>query len=264
VGFDTPTTHQLHSNSQSIYSVKTTLAPLVSIIVHMNNFALPLCEPPLPEAKDLPDETLLFRIRSTSDPKLVDQLFDQIFQRYHARVVNWCYAVTRDHEIALDLAQEVFLKVFRNMHAFRGDSRMSTWIYVITRNHCLNSLRKRDSDPTGSAAPIPLHLEGENGLETHMKLEDAEAFRNVYRIIDSLLTPIEVQVLWLHYAHDLTLAYITRELELSNRSGAKAFIVSAKRKLKLYLHNRGITPATLKVGDEKRVAPPRQYRAFAA
>jgi RNA polymerase sigma factor (sigma-70 family) len=234
------------------------------MIVHMDNIALALCEPPPSEAKELSDETLLFRIRSTSDPQLIDRLFDEIFQRYHARVVNWCYAVAHDHETALDLAQEVFLKVFRSMHAFRGDSRMSTWIYVITRNHCLNSLRKRDNDPTGSAAPIPLHLEGENGLETHMKLEDAEAFRNVYRMIGSLLTPTELQVLWLHYANDLTLAFITRELQLSNRSGAKAFIVSAKRKLKLYLHNRAITPAALHLGDERRVAPSPQYRAFAA
>jgi len=78
--------------------------------------------------------------------------------------------------------------------------------------------------------------------------------------------------LWLHYGYDLTLASITHRLLLSNRSGAKAFIVSARRKLKLYLHNRGITPTSLNVGNVVNVvaaaAPktnhPPQYRAFAA
>ncbi|HEY3835528.1 MAG TPA: sigma-70 family RNA polymerase sigma factor [Bryobacteraceae bacterium] len=230
----------------------------------MNNVASEQCEPSLSHPKELSDETLLFLLRATSDAQLADRLFAEIFERYHARVVNWCYAVARDREAATDLAQEVFLKIFRSLHAFRGDSRMSTWIYVITRNHCLNSLRKRDNEPTGSPAPIPLHLEGENGLETHSKLEDAETFQNIYRVISSILTPMEVRVLCLHYAHDLTLASITRHLRLTNRSGAKAFIVSAKRKLKLYLLNRGITPENLKAGDETWAARAVDYRAWAA
>jgi RNA polymerase sigma factor (sigma-70 family) len=203
---------------------------------------------PPPEPERLSDEELVLALRAAADRESVDRLFEEIFGRYHARVVSWCYSVARNREVALDLAQEVFFKVFRSLHAFRGDSRMSTWIYVITRNHCLNSLRKRDCDPTDSAAQIPVNLEGDTGLDTHLALEKAESFRNIYRTISSILTPMEVQVLWLHYGHDLTLATITRQLLLSNRSGAKAFIVSGRRKLKLYLHNRGITPSRLNIG----------------
>src|SRR4029079_345116 len=128
---------------------------------------------------------------------MIDLLFEEVFNRYHSRVVGWCYAVARNREIAMDLAQEVFLKVFRSLHAFRGDSRISTWIYVITRNHCLNSLRKRDADPTGAAAQIPLNLEGDNGLDAHHALEEAQSFQNIYRTISSILTPMEIRVLWL-------------------------------------------------------------------
>jgi RNA polymerase sigma factor (sigma-70 family) len=230
--------------------------------------------PDLPPAdsRNLPDEALLLSLRMASTQETIDDLFEEIFHRYQPRVVSWCYAVAKDHDMALDLAQEVFLKVFRSLHAFRGDSRMSTWIYVITRNHCLNSLRKRDADPTGSAAQIPPNLEGENGLDAHLALENAESFRNVSQAIRSILTPTEVEVFWLHYGHDFTLASITRQLLLSNRSGAKAFIVSAKRKLKLYLHNRGVTPGNLSPGlGSRRVSAtgtkPKQaqhFRAFAA
>ena len=200
-----------------------------------------------PEIKDLCDEALALSLRESSDQETIDLLFEEVFHRYQARVVNWCFAVVRNRDYALDLAQEVFLKVFRSLHSFRGDSRLSTWIYVITRHHCINSLRKREADPTDLSVEIPLNLEGAHGREAHEALENAEAFHNVYRAISSILTPLEVEVLWLHYGHELTLATITRQLLLSNRSGAKAFIVSAKRKLKLYFHNRGITSTALSV-----------------
>ena len=93
--------------------------------------------------------------------------------------------------------------------------------------------------------------------------------RGVNAFIDSHRgrLPLEFRILWLHYGHEVTLAAITHQLVLSNRSGAKAFIVSARRKLKLYLHNRGLTPAALKAGlmaHGSKVREVRQYRAFAA
>jgi RNA polymerase sigma-70 factor, ECF subfamily len=216
--------------------------------------------------KELSDEALIFALRETADPLSVNGYFEEIFDRYHARVVSWCYAVTKDHESARDLTQEVFLKVFRSLHAFRGDSRMSTWIYVITRNHCLNSLKKRDAEPIGSAVEIPHDLRGEDGLDSHIALEKAQSFQNIYRMISSILTPMEVRVLWLHYGNDLTLSSITRQLLLSNRSGAKAYIVSAKRKLNLYLHQRGITQNSvdIRAAGSKLPGDFEHYRAFAA
>ena len=143
---------------------------------------------------------------------------------------------------------------------------MSTWIYVITRNHCLNSLAQAGRRSYRLRRADSTDLEGENGLDAHLALEKAESFENIYRTISSILTPMEVRVLWLHYACDLTLASITRQLLLSNRSGAKAFIVSAKRKLKLYFHNRGIAPGTLHAGTVARAAMrnKEEQRAFAA
>jgi len=273
----------LESNSQYIYTPRTTCNPIRFYDVPMratqtsgDQSACPansMCCLPSADPKDLSDEALVFLMRAISSEQqgqqTIDRLFEEVFDRYHSRVVSWCYGVARDREISLDLAQEVFLKVFRNLHAFRGDSRMSTWIYVITRNHCLNSLRKRDGDPTDSAAQIPLNLQGEHGFEMHQALERAESFANTYRTICSILTPIEAKVLWLHYGHDLTLSSITRKLLLTNRSGAKAFIVSAKRKLKLYLHNRGLTQSDLDAlprssPRDVRRRQARQYRAFAA
>jgi RNA polymerase sigma-70 factor (ECF subfamily) len=210
--------------------------------------------PRVASPQSLTDESLVLLLRNATDRRTIDTLFAEIFNRYHGRVVNWCYSVSHDREIALDLAQEVFLKVFRNLHNFRGDSRISTWIYVIARNHCLNSVRRNESDPATAAAEIPSNIEGDSGLGAHRAIENEQSFRNLHRMISGILTPLEMQVLWLHYGHDLTLDAITSRLLLANRSGAKAFIVSAKRKLKLYLHNRGITLRTIEAQPYRAIA----------
>jgi len=205
----------------------------------------------------LSDEALILHLREVADQPVhpwLDCYFEEFFHRYHARVVGWCCGVTKDRESALDLAQEVFLKVFRSLPAFRGDSRISTWIYVITRNHCLNALKERRTQPTDAALEIPCSLSGENGADSHIALEKAQSFRNTCRIIRSILTPMEARVLWLHYGHDLTLNSITRQLLLSNRSGAKAYIVSAKRKLNRHLHQRGITQNTRTIRTDRAFA----------
>jgi hypothetical protein len=68
-------------------------------------------------------------------------------------------------------------------------------------------------------------------------LERTQSFQHILRFLGSILTPMEVRVLTLHYVHDLTVPAITRRLMLSNPSGAKAYIVSAHRKLKVLAQN---------------------------
>src|SRR5579872_4803822 len=77
---------------------------------------------------------------------LGESMFSELFQRYHARVTSWCLRFTRSRCRALDLAQEVFFRAYRHRAGFRGDSRFSTWLYAITRNHCLSSV-SRIADP---------------------------------------------------------------------------------------------------------------------
>lgn len=194
-------------------------------------------------AADLPDRLLMTLLASAEDPETLNRLFQEVFDRYKERVGRWCYRVTRNRDRSLDLTQEVFLKAFRNLRTFRGDSQLSTWLYVITRNHCLNSLKKWQTEPDDTVvAPSSLLLLGTTD-DTHADLERAESYRQVFAYISSVLTPMEVRVITLHYVHEFTLAAITRQLMLSNRSGAKAYIVSARRKFSVlaqdYAQHRG-------------------------
>jgi RNA polymerase sigma-70 factor (ECF subfamily) len=181
------------------------------------------------------DEALVFLLLSAVDQRTIDDLFDELFRRYQARVTRWCYRVTRDPECVPDLVQEVFLRAFRRLSTYRGNSRFSTWLYAITRNHCLNSLKKRQTEPVTAGEIVPDDFPGADGHEVHLAMERDQSFRDMWRVIQATLTPTEVRVMALHYGHGLPLALITRQMMFSNPSGAKAYIVNARRKLKAVL-----------------------------
>lgn len=67
--------------------------------------------------------------------------FEELVHRYHRSVYNLALRLTDNPEDASDIAQETFLKVYRNMHTFRGDAELKTWIYRITVNQSSNLLR---------------------------------------------------------------------------------------------------------------------------
>src|SRR3954465_14889348 len=86
----------------------------------------------------LTDEELVARYRSETNSAEQQRWVNELFQRHHARVALWCLRITGDRESAADLAQEVFMRVFRGLDSYRGDSKFSTWLYAVTRNHCFN------------------------------------------------------------------------------------------------------------------------------
>lgn len=191
------------------------------------------------ELLPLSDEELMAQLCSAPDRAACDVAFNEVFSRYHDRVVAWCYRVTKDHESATDLAQEVFLKAYRHRDSFRGDSRLSTWLFSITRNHCLSALKRRE-DETVPLDPV-LHRGLRDGSvsEPCEAAERGELCRRMLRLMSRTLEPIEVRVMALHYGHDVPLATITRQLSLTNPSGAKAYIVNARRKLSGIAQRRG-------------------------
>jgi RNA polymerase sigma-70 factor (ECF subfamily) len=67
--------------------------------------------------------------------------FNEIVGLYQTRVYNLVYRMLGNREEARDVAQEVFITVFKAIHHFRGESKFSTWLYRIATNHCKNRLK---------------------------------------------------------------------------------------------------------------------------
>jgi len=69
--------------------------------------------------------------------------FDELVRRHQGHVYQLCYRFTGNHEDASDLAQDVFIRVFKGLRSFKGQSAFSTWLYRIGVNVCLNRVGSR-------------------------------------------------------------------------------------------------------------------------
>lgn len=69
-------------------------------------------------------------------------IYNHVYDLYASMVYNVCFRMTHNKEEAEDLTQDVFIKVFNSINKFREDSKLSTWIYRIAINICINKLRR--------------------------------------------------------------------------------------------------------------------------
>jgi len=81
-------------------------------------------------------------IHACLDQKRYQEAFDRLLPEFQNKVFRLAYAMLGDTALAEDMAQEVFIRIWRALPGFRGQSTLSTWIYTITRNACLTALKK--------------------------------------------------------------------------------------------------------------------------
>jgi len=84
--------------------------------------------------------------------------FEEIVRRHYRQVKGWVERWVQNPDTAEDLTQEVFLTAWEHLHTFRGESRLSTWLYTIARRKTFLFLKK---DSTRSWLPWPTSEEGE-------------------------------------------------------------------------------------------------------
>jgi len=181
--------------------------------------------------KDLSDEEVVILYRDGECPLAREQAACELFRRHHGRVARWCYRFTRDREAALDLAQVILLRAYRNIAGYRGDCRFSTWLYAIARNSCMSALHKRASEPVWTAKALTVEIPDPSSADIHGTVERAQKRQRSWDFIRDTLDHTETRVMMLHYGKELPLDAVSRVLGLTNKSGAKAYIVSARRKL---------------------------------
>jgi len=176
------------------------------------------------------DEELVAQYRLAPASDRSRQLLDELFRRHRARVIAWCHRLTGDSSLAPDLAQDVFVRAYSSLDMFRRDSKFTTWLYAIARNRCRDEQRAHATRPR--EAPEDAMVDAPSDRNAALAALEARDARTVVRtMMDEVLNETEKRVMTLHYGHDMRLDAITTALGLTNTSGAKAYIVSAKRKL---------------------------------
>jgi len=189
----------------------------------------------------LSDEELAIKYRTAVGSSDRELCINELFRRNFTKVARWCLRFTDDRETAADLSQEIFTKAYQNLPSFQGESKFSTWLFVIARNHCLNAVRSNIRQATELKAEIDENFLSKIPDETASPYDEVERQSSAKLVSDLLsesLDETEKVVFTLHYGEDVPLDTISRMLRLENRSGAKAFIVSAKRKLARLVQQR--------------------------
>ena len=103
------------------------------------------------------------------------EAFDRLVERYQRDIYRLCFRYVNNHHDANDMAQEAFLKAYKALGTFRGDSAFSTWMYRIAVNTCLNfkALRR----PVQEELPETLAAPGQRASTTLEWAEQADQVR---------------------------------------------------------------------------------------
>jgi RNA polymerase sigma-70 factor (ECF subfamily) len=148
------------------------------------------------------------RDRALSDEELVALLqkqmdadrFAVLYDRYATKVFQKCVGMTRDRDLAKDLTHDIFLKVFVNLSKFDHRSRFGTWVYSITYNYCLDTLRKGQRHREEDIDERTQEGTGEDGVNEAMLLGlRAERLDHVLTILE----PGDRAILLMKYEDDL-------------------------------------------------------------
>jgi RNA polymerase sigma-70 factor (ECF subfamily) len=92
-----------------------------------------------------PDAALMLRVKQGDSAA-----FEELVEKYKQPVMNFVYRTLPDATEAEDLAQHVFLQVFKSAHRYEAAARFTTWLFTIARNLCLNEIRRRYRHPAES------------------------------------------------------------------------------------------------------------------
>ena len=114
-----------------------------------------------------PDAALMLRVKQGDR-----DAFAALVEKYKQPILNLIYRTLSDATEAEDIAQHVFLQVFKSAHRYEVSAKFSTWLYTIARNLSLNELRRRSRHPAESLdATFPDHED-----QPIYQIEDAKTF----------------------------------------------------------------------------------------
>ena len=118
-----------------------------------------------------------------------ERAFRELVESYQNMIVNTCYGFLHNTEEAEDVAQEVFIQVFKSIDSFRGDAKLSTWLYRIAVNRSLNKIRSRKSKfflSLDTVFEADHSSKGSHAITPHDSLENQERAKVLHEAIDKL------------------------------------------------------------------------------
>ena len=186
-----------------------------------------------------------------------DASFNLLLQKYRTPLINFLFRMVRDSATAEDLAQEVFLRVYRARKQYSPSAKFTTWLFRIATNLALNSVRDNrhrqmdvsiDAPVEEDEAPLQLPAR-EMRIDEHMIERDRAEF--IRQAISSLPEKQRVAVL-LHKYEEMDYAEIAKILECSE-SALKSLLFRAYETLRVQLAPLVAQPVAPRAGEGRPV-----------
>lgn len=179
-------------------------------------------------------------LNTLSDAELIGKIkgsdtsgyFKILYERYFNKVLGKCHSFVKDRNVAEELTEDIFSKVFEKLSSFKQLSSFSSWLYAITYNHCIEYLREKQK----------LHYpEWNRNNEIPEIIDEPEEiieiieYDKVMQILE-LIHPEEKALLLMKYKDELTMKQIGVSLRISE-DAAKMRLKRARAR-GVYLYNK--------------------------
>lgn len=182
-----------------------------------------------------PDVRLMLEVRDDNAAA-----FEELVLRYQARLVTVLEHLVGSHDLAEDLTQEVFLRVYRARKRYTAGAKFSTWLFTITNNVACNAVRSRsrrrevtlqsrDSGPLG-ARPLDVMVQASSGQMPARQLDKAE-MRDIVRLALGALNERQRMAVLLSKFEGMSYADIAEIMDLSPKA-VKSLLSRARANLR--------------------------------
>jgi RNA polymerase sigma-70 factor (ECF subfamily) len=158
--------------------------------------------------------TVAFGLSAITDSDLVvraingrEDGFEELVRRYQRPIAAYVYRMVGDYDSALDLTQEVFIKVYGSLARYRSEYKFSTWIYKIAHNAAVDHLRRystREQALTSESDGTTYDLPIESGKPTPEQESERRERRTEIEAVVDQLPPAYRELVVLRHSHDLS------------------------------------------------------------
>ena len=168
-----------------------------------------------------------------------ESAFSALIERHRNTVVNLAYRYVGNRQDAEDLAQEIFIKIYRARDRYQPAAKFTTWLYRVAVNASLNEVRNRKHRPTFRAASLHAVPDGEAALPVVEDVdsvspleavEQSELHREVRRAVDALPERQRLALL-LNKFHGLSYEELAETFELSVQA-VKSLLTRARQNVR--------------------------------
>ena len=151
----------------------------------------------------VPDMSLIERCRASDE-----SAFNEVVSRYKAQVYNYIYRMTGSSDDAEDLTQEVFIRMYTSIDSFRSQSSLSTWLFRIASNLCIDRFRR--SKTRAAAFSLDEPIQGNDSESGH---EIPDSTYEPQRLLENTEMAEQIQLSLAQLPEKLRAAVILHDVE---------------------------------------------------